>query len=304
MYVMIAVIKNNSTDRYFRLYDCSSEEVNDIKESELLELLKESKLRVENIGLNEEDKIVGTQGNIERYALLGETTEARYKYPIVILDKTRYGYDVADCIGNSMEMKEQDLIQYAKQFGVANAKVVKKDKTEFISAISGTFEVVGGRLSDDLKAQWERIQSLKADGKLSEKSVKKIESLEPEFKSKMHKLKQSELRNKLNGAFDLARTYNIINKMSDVLDEIDIDRVEDIQKKVSKQYKEIKALGRAKKKEMDKEKRDKFNNAIKVIGRELKKTIRYVEEEEVSSDECIRRFEVIGKHLIKIKNSI
>jgi len=162
---------------------------------------------------------------------------------------------------------------------------------------------VGGRLSDDLIEQWRRLQALKQDGKLSEKSVQKLNYIEAEFEDKIQRLRKSELRNKMNGAFDVARTYNLINDIADILDEVDIDRVDEAQKKVSKLYKEVKALGKCKKNRTDKEAREKFNSAIKVIGKELKKTIRFVEEEEISSDECIRRFEVISKHLSKLRAS-
>ena len=304
MIIMIAVINNSDNSRVFRLYNCNSLEVKDVPEQEIIEGLKSNKIRINNLGLNEDEHLVGTQGAVERYATIGMLAEARYRYPVVVINKTGSGFTVVDCIGCRAEMSEDDLIQYAKKYGVANAKVVTKGKTQFISAISGTFELVGGRLSDDLIEQWRRLQALKQDGKLSEKSVQKLNYIEAEFEDKIQRLRKSELRNKLNGAFNLARAYNLINDIAEIIDEVDIDRVDEIQKKVSKEYKEIKSIWRSKKKNIEKDKRDKLDKAIKFIGKEIKKNIRYIEEEDISSDECVRRFEVIGRHLSKIKANL
>ena len=307
MIILIAVLKYSDDKRLFRLYDCNSMETRDVPEEEVIEGLKNNKLRIDNLGLNEDENLVGTQGSIERYATIGVSTEARHRYPVVVINKTNNGFNngftVVDCVGSKLVMGEDDLISYAQQYGIANAKVVTKGKTRFVSAISGTFELVGGKLSDTITAQWERLQALKQEGKLTKWSAEKLDALEWEFETKIQRLRKSELRNKMNGAFDIARTYNLINDIADILDEVDIDRVDEAQKKVSKLYKEVKALGKCKKNRTDKEAREKFNSAIKVIGKELKKTIRFVEEEEISSDECIRRFEVISKHLSKLRAS-
>lgn len=305
MLLMIAVIKyDRDSVQAFRIYDTEKNQIREIPEQELVEALKKHNLIINNLGLNEEDKIVGTQGSIDRYATLGVFTDINHKYPIVVINKVRGGYTVVDCAGNQIVMSEAELIKYAKHFGVANAKVVTKGKTEFISAISGTFELVGGRLSDDLISQWERLQALKQEGKLSENAAKKLDTIENDFERRIDRLRKSELRNKLSGPFDIARMYNLIMQIAEILDEVDIDRVDEAQRKVSKQYKEVKALVRAKKKSMDKEKREKYTKALRVIGNELRRTIKYVDQDEMSSDECVRRFEVIGKHLGKLKGSL
>lgn len=304
MYYLIAIINTGENERIFRILDTESKSTLERTESQLIDYIKNQGINIENLGLDEDNKLVGTQGSLERYAKLGVMTEVRAKYPIIVINKTSKGYTVADCEGHCIEMGERELIIYEKQYGVANAKVVTKGKTRFISAISGTFEIVDGKMSDKLKFQWDRLQALKIEGKLSEKSAKKLEMIEEEYTMAMERLRKSELRNKMNGVFDVARMYGIINKIADIMDEVDIDRVEDMQKRVQAQYKSVKETLKVRKNSLSKEMKDKYGKAMKVIGRELKNTIRYVEEEEVSSDECIRKFEVIAKHLAKLNASL
>ena len=86
-------------------------------EKELIDSVKSNKIRVSNLGLNEEDRLVGTQGTIERYAAIGTLTDLNHKYPIVVINKTRNGYTVVDCVGNKIVLSECDLIHYAKCHG-------------------------------------------------------------------------------------------------------------------------------------------------------------------------------------------
>ena len=304
MYVMIAVVLNNSIERGFRIYNSDSGEFRDVNEEYLRDYIDTGKINVVNLGIGMNNELVGTQGSIKRYAEVGTLALAQYNYPIVIINKTSNGYNVVDCMGHAAEMTEESVIGYDRHGGLANAKVVKKGATVFISAISGTFEVAGGRLSDELISQWDRLQALKVDGKLSNRAVAELDGLEEEFNSRITKLKKSEARNGLNSAYDIARNYNIIGKLADALDEIDVERVDKMQKRVSKLFKEVKALGRVQKKTMSKDDRDKFVCAIKMISKEFKNVIRLFEEESISSDECVRKFEVIGCRLSKLKTSL
>ena len=302
--LMIAVLPCQDGFRMFRLFSYENHVITHELEDKLIQKMKDG-LLIENLGLNEDDKLIGTQGSIDRYAHLPIDNYIinTIKCPVVIINRVPNGYTVVDCNGNTEVMREEELLAYAKQYGVANAKVVRKGNTEFISAINGSFTTIGMRLSDNLMDQWKRLQALRQEGKLSEKSVKKLDAMEKEFFDKIKKLKKAELRNRLNGVMDIARAYDLILNLAEILDEVDIERVEEAQKRASKKYKEVKSIIKSHK-NLSKERHDKLNSAIKLIGKELKKTIRYVEEEEMSSDECIRRFEVIGKHLEKLKGSL
>ena len=304
MYYMIAVSDIGIGERIIRLYNTENQAIVEKLESEVIEGITNMGLHIENLGINEDNKLVGTQGAIGRYAHSSPGLERRRAYPIVVLYKNNRGFKVLDCDGQLTTMSEEELILYNELYGLANAKVVTKGKTRFISAISGTFELIGGSLSDDLIDQWKRILTLRADGKLSDETSTRVDGLNDEFMERIKKLKRSELRNKAGTVFNLVRMHGVILDIAEILDEVDSDRVEDMQNKVSKLYKKVRASIRHKNKSIDKDKKDKLKEASKFIGDELKKTIKYVEEERISSDECLRRFSVIEKLILRLEERI
>lgn len=90
--------------------------------------------------------ITGTNGQLSRYPKLstnGMLLTTKDKSPLIIINKIEdLGYTVSDFKGQVTKMKNSDAVAYAKQYGIANGKVVTQDDVDYISSISDSYEEI------------------------------------------------------------------------------------------------------------------------------------------------------------------
>ena len=88
-------------------------------------------------------EIVGTNGQLSRYAKVAPNGMLLGDSPLVVINKIDdAGYTVADFKGQVKKMKTSDVVEYAKNQGIANGKVVIQDNVEYISSISDSYEQI------------------------------------------------------------------------------------------------------------------------------------------------------------------
>ena len=96
--------------------------------------------KIDNIAIKG-DKLIGSNGHIDRLPKI-ENKQLLGRSPIIIISQIgSIGYKVTDFKGTITNMKTRDIIQYAKNQGIANGKIVNKEGKEFISAISGNYVI-------------------------------------------------------------------------------------------------------------------------------------------------------------------
>ena len=88
-------------------------------------------------------EITGTNGQLTRYAKVNTNGSLCGNAPLVVINKIGdVGYTVSDFKGVVKKMKNSDVVEYAKNQGIANGKVVIQDNIEYISSISDSYEQV------------------------------------------------------------------------------------------------------------------------------------------------------------------
>lgn len=131
--------------RLGRLVDEDSRklEIVDVTEYKLIYAIRNKKIHVNGLRIKD-NKIVGHNINIDRYAKIYNTS-IKGLFPIVIIkqlesNNTTIGYVISDYNGNLLRLRTEDIITYGKNYGIANAKIVKRNGQEYISSITGLFE--------------------------------------------------------------------------------------------------------------------------------------------------------------------
>lgn len=144
---IIAQIMDNKKVVGYRLLDV--EDHNKIKDcniqtiKKVLSTSKDESL-IKNAALVN-GEIVGTNGQLSRYPKI--TTRGQLvnvnESPLIVINKIEnLGYTVSDFKGTVIKMKTSDVVNYAKNQGIANGKVVVQDNVEYISSISDTYEQI------------------------------------------------------------------------------------------------------------------------------------------------------------------
>lgn len=123
-------------------YDTGKTLIKDIGVDVLKNAMK-SGLEIQNAAIVS-NEITGTNGTLDRlanFAIMSGKIIGRS--PLVILYKLGdVGYVVSDGGGNVRKLPIEKVLEYSKENGIANGKVVKReDGTEFVSAINGEYEV-------------------------------------------------------------------------------------------------------------------------------------------------------------------
>lgn len=122
----------------YRLLDFEDGQVKDVPAKALIDTMKNG-FKVENIEI-QGNKIVGTNGTIDRYPLIINGIPYK-KSPLIVLKEMNNGdYMVCDFKGEIVRMRQEDVIKYAEVEGISNGKVVERDGTKFISAINGEYD--------------------------------------------------------------------------------------------------------------------------------------------------------------------
>lgn len=139
----IAKIVDRNKPIGLRIADVESKNVQyrDVSLDSIYKVLSSGNITIENIGILDGD-IVGTNGSIDRLASVTTTGELIGKAPLVIINKIGdVGYTIVDHKGLLKKVREEDVVAYAKQFGIANGKVVVKNGLEYVSSINGEYDV-------------------------------------------------------------------------------------------------------------------------------------------------------------------
>lgn len=170
---MIASIFQGETLRGFRILDFDTKNIIDVTENQVFQVIK-SGVKIINLEIKK-GKLQGSNGDIKRYTKLlnGKPIGST---PIIILNQLgNIGYTVADYNGNIRKLSTKDTLMCSNQFGISNGKVTVRDQTEFISAISGSYELIPTETkNDETKTQSENTQDIRRDTtKASENEIKK-----------------------------------------------------------------------------------------------------------------------------------
>ena len=142
-YLMIAVIQENKKIVGYRIFDIGSKkQFMDVPADNIKQVMLSGKAEVLNLGI-QNDEIVGTNGSIERYPRLasGGVLVSQTSPLMIISQLGDVGYTVVDYKGQVKKARTGEVVEYAKQSGIANGKVVMKDNIEFISSITGAYPI-------------------------------------------------------------------------------------------------------------------------------------------------------------------
>ena len=144
--LMIANIIENNKTIGVRLLDCDAKKVQDVPIDNFKAVL--SKPGNENMVANVKivnGVLTGTNGKIDRYACLNRAgVPVTGRCPFVIINKIGedgVGYTVSDFKGVMKKLRTEDVIKYGNELGIANGKICTQDGFEYVSSISGEYEV-------------------------------------------------------------------------------------------------------------------------------------------------------------------
>ena len=160
--IMIGVIKVGSIKgpiSGIRILDIDVNKTMDITLQSIIDALTNG---LEVINLTQQNgKLVGINGAVNRYPLIIDGIPYN-KSPLIVLKIMNNGdYIVSDFKGEIVRMSEDDVIRYSETEGIANGKVVTKDGTRFISAISGEYErespVDVAQNADRIQGRWDML---------------------------------------------------------------------------------------------------------------------------------------------------
>lgn len=143
---MIAVVlpSISSTTRGFRLLDTNSGRTIDISEANLKQAMKDKKISIENLDLID-GSIVGINGTIDRYTkCLPDNTIVNKKLnTVVVINRIEeIGFTISDYKGIIKKVRAANLVDYAKQYGIANGKLINAEGQTYVSSIYGNYPVI------------------------------------------------------------------------------------------------------------------------------------------------------------------
>lgn len=137
---MIATIHDNNEMIGVRLLDTNSKQIKDVPIREVITAIEKG-ITIQNIDV-EQGQLVGTNGSIDRLPLV-INGRLEGKSPLIILNQIgNSGYTVSDFKGQIKRLRNRDVIEYAKEHGIANGKIVQKGGNYYISSIIGSYEVM------------------------------------------------------------------------------------------------------------------------------------------------------------------
>lgn len=123
----------------YRIYDKDTHERFDVSAADLYNRMVSGGLIVDGLEI-ESGKFKGNNGALSRYASI-VNGQVFGSCPLIVLREYPGNvYIVVNCLGIEAKMHRDDLIRYASTEGLANAKIVDRDGTKYISRISGELE--------------------------------------------------------------------------------------------------------------------------------------------------------------------
>lgn len=144
--MIIGQLFNKSTLYGYRMLDLDAKQVGDYTLSNIKKVLstKQTADIIQNAKLIN-GKITGTNGQLSRYPEIDISTGLLRgnKSPLIVINKIdNVGYTVCDFKGQIQRVKNSEVVNYAKTYGIANGKVVIQDDIEYISSISDAYEQI------------------------------------------------------------------------------------------------------------------------------------------------------------------
>lgn len=125
----------------FRILDTQSNVATGVSYASMVDVLKKGKTKVLNVELKE-GKVVGTNGSLDRYTAIDMNNKVlNGKTPVVIVKQVGCYYTVTDYVGELQELSNGPTVVLARKNGIANGKVITHGRTQYISAIKGTYEI-------------------------------------------------------------------------------------------------------------------------------------------------------------------
>jgi len=203
----------------FRLLDSDSGQVMDQTYQAVYSVLTQGKVEIQGIKLDRHKGLVGSNGAFSRYPsfVVGKTAGQSI---IIIGSYDNVGYKIANCNGQMVDIKSEDLIRklLGKECKIANGKVVDKDGLQFISAISGSYDNLG---TPKIKRQPVKQKSAQAERKpvqVEKKQVqhqKKQVQAEKEDKSVNNKIDISDNEKRHAAMTTILRNHRFVSELSD-----------------------------------------------------------------------------------------
>lgn len=180
--ISIATISNGRDTIGFRILDIDTKQVKDVPVNSIRDVLASGNIQIDNLEVKD-GVVVGSNGSIERLPkLVGGQLVG--KSPLIVISQLGdIGYKVSDFKGNVMNLRNADIISYAKTNGIANGKIINRESREFISSINGVYRVEQITIPSDKSSQAidnEKIKKTTNTTKNGERYTgEKLEELEP-----------------------------------------------------------------------------------------------------------------------------
>ena len=203
----------------FRLLDSDSGQVMDQTYQAVYSVLTQGKVEIQGIKLDRHKGLVGSNGAFSRYPsfVVGKTAGQSI---IIIGSYDNVGYKIANCNGQMVDIKSEDLIRKSlgKECKIANGKVVDKDGSQFISAISGSYDNLG---TPKIKRQPVKKKSAQTERKpvqVEKKQVqyqKKQVQAEKETKPVNDKIGISDNEKRHAAMTTILRNHRFVSELSD-----------------------------------------------------------------------------------------
>lgn len=175
----------------FRLLDSDSGQVMDQTYQAVFSVLAQGNVEIQGIKLDRHKGLVGSNGAFSRYPsfVVGKTAGQSV---IIIGSYDNVGYKIANCNGQMADIKSEDLIRKSlgRECKIANGKVVDKDGSQFISAISGSYDNLG---TSKIKRQSVKKKPVQPERKPVQVEKKHVQ---PEIKQVQVKKESKPVKNK------------------------------------------------------------------------------------------------------------
>lgn len=203
----------------FRLLDSDSGQVMDQTYQAVYSVLTQGKVEIQGIKLDRHKGLVGSNGAFSRYPsfVVGKTAGQSV---IIIGSYDNVGYKIANCNGQMVDIKSEDLIRKSlgKECKIANGKVVDKDGSQFISAISGSYDNLGTPKIKRQPVKKKSVQTERKPVQVERKQVqyqKKQVQAEKEVKPVNNKIDISDNEKRHAAMTTILRNHRFVSELSD-----------------------------------------------------------------------------------------
>lgn len=141
-FILLAVHKDYKPDETivgFRIFDTEARQYMDASIESVYNQLYTGNTTVDGLEIKD-NQIKGSNGNLDRYTTI-VNGQSFGGCPIIITKEYPNNiYEVVNYLGQVTKMTMENIVRYASSEGLANAKIVNKENTQYISRIHGEFE--------------------------------------------------------------------------------------------------------------------------------------------------------------------